>query len=150
MTDKAWHPLVTDAAAVYGPDDRRHRPDFTAAEMRQGHDLYFVQHDGRSTGEVLYRMRVLEKSTARLVVNVENASPIRFLAFTLFGTNDLQTVTFVEQLGPRVWSYYSLSRSKKTASWFASGHQESYVNRAVALYRHFIGVATDEYPPATP
>ena len=150
VTDKAWRPLVTDAAAVYGPDDRRRREDFTAAEMTEGKDLYFVQHDSRSTGEVLYRMRVLEKSGGRLVVNVENASPVRFLALALFGVNDLQTVTFVERSGPGLWGYYSLSRSAKTASWFASGHQDSYVNRAVALYRHFVGIPTDEEPPAAP
>jgi len=148
VTDKAWRPLVTDAAAVYGPDDRRRRGDFTAAEMAQGNDLYFVQHDSRSMGEVLYRMRVLEKSGRRLVVKVENASPIRFLALTLFGANALQTITFVEHRGPGVWGYYNLSRSAKTASWFAGGHQESYVNRAVALYRHFAGIPTDENPPA--
>jgi hypothetical protein len=148
VTDKAWRPLVTDAAAVYGLDDRRRREDFTAAEMAQGKDLYFVQHDSRSTGEVLYRMRVLEKSESRLVVNVENASPIRFLAFTLFGPEDLQTVTLMEHRGPGLWGYYSLSRTGKNASRLVSGHESSYVNRAIAVYRHFIGIPSDRDPPA--
>lgn len=148
VTDKAWRPLITDAAAVYGPDDRRRRDDFTAAEMIQGKELYFVQHDSRSTGEVLYRMRVLEKSDSRLVVNVENASPIRFLAFTLFGANDLQVVTFVERRGPGLWGYYSLSRTGMNASRLAGGHESSYVNRAIAIYRHFVGIPSDRDPPA--
>jgi hypothetical protein len=150
VSDKAWRPLVTDAAAVYGPDDRRRRTDFTAAEMAPGKDLYFVEHDSRSTGEVLYRMRVLERSADRLVVNVENASPIRFLAFTLFGPEDLQAVYVVERRGPGLWGYYSLSRTGRTASRLAGGHESSYVNRAVALYRHFVGIPDDRGPPAAP
>jgi hypothetical protein len=148
VTDKAWRPLVTDAAAVYGPDDRHRREDFTAAEMTKGKDLYFVQHDSRSTGEVLYRMRVLEKSGTRLVVNVENASTIRFLGFPLFGPQDLQVVTFVEQSGGGLWGYYSLSRTGKNASRLVGDHEGSYVNRAVALYRHFAGIPSDRDPPA--
>jgi hypothetical protein len=148
VSDKAWRALVTDAAAVNGPGERRRREDFAAAEMMPGSDLYFVQHDNRSSTEVLYRMRVREKTSDRLVMEMENASPIRFLAFALFRPGDLQSVYFVERRAPGVWGYYNISRTAKTASRLAGGHEESYVNRAVALYRQFVSIPTDEYPPA--
>jgi hypothetical protein len=150
VSDDAWRDLVTDAAAVNGADDRRRRPDFTANEMTPGTDLYFVQHDSRSSGEVLYRMQVREKRWDRLVVAVENASPIRLLLLTLFRPGDLQVVYFVERRIPGVWGYYSLSRTAKTTSVLAGGHEKSYVNRAVALYRRFAGIPTDQPPPAAP
>ena len=150
VSDNAWRPLVTDAAAVNGPDDRRRRPDFTAREMTRGTDLYFVQRDSRSSGEVLYRMRVREKSSDQLVVEIENASPIRLLLLTLFGPGDLQFVYWVERRVPGVWGYYNLSRTGEATSRLAGGHERSYVNRAVALYRQFVGIPTDQQPPAAP
>jgi hypothetical protein len=56
----------------------------------------------------------------------------------------------VEQRGPGLWGYYSLSRTGKNASRLVGGHDGSYVNRAVAFYRHFIGVPGDRDPPAAP
>ena len=150
VSDNAWRDLVTDAAAVNGRDDRRRRPDFAATEMVPGTNLYFVQHDSRSSGEVLYRMLVREKSSDRLVVEIENASPIRLLLLTLFRPGDLQSVYFVERRVPGLWGYYSLSRTAKAASLLAGGHEKSYVNRAVALYRRFVGIPTDQPPPAAP
>ena len=44
------------------------RPDFQVAEMAGGVDLYFAQNDNRSTGDVVYRMRVREIDPDQLVV----------------------------------------------------------------------------------
>lgn len=82
--DGGWRPLATGAAALAGPDPARRRADFGASELLGGHAAYFVQHDSRSSGDVVCRMRVLDSGPDRLVVQTENVTPIRLLLVTLF------------------------------------------------------------------
>jgi hypothetical protein len=147
VSDHRWRTLVTDAAALQGPDPARRRPDFTPAEMAEGSSLYFVQADSRSSGEVVYRMRVLEKRPDRLVLAIANATPVRFLLLTLFAPGDLQSTFFLERLSASgTWGYYGLWGIRTNA--LTSGHEASSINRAVAMFRHLAGIPTDQEPPA--
>jgi uncharacterized protein DUF6675 len=146
-SDRRWRILIADAVAVDGHDSRHRRPDFTAAELRTGKDLYFLQDDSRSSGSVLYQMQVLEIGPKRLVVAIENASPVRAFLMTLFHPGDLQFLYFLDARGPGIWGLYSLTRTGRGASSLSSGHENSYVSRAVAFYRHFAGIPTDQNPP---
>jgi hypothetical protein len=150
VTDRGWQRLVTDASALKGPDAAKRRPDFGLTEMRVGADLYYAQRDNRSTGEVVYRLRVREAAPDRLVVATENVSPVRYLFVPLAGAGDLEAVHFLERLAPGTWGYYGLARVGAGASSFLGGHEKSYVNRAVALFRHLAGLATDQQPPPAP
>jgi len=62
-SDKRWRVLITDAAALESIE--RRRPDFAAAEMGIRKVVYFLQDDSRSSGPVVYRLRVLESGAAR-------------------------------------------------------------------------------------
>ena len=150
VTDGRWLDLVTDASALEGPDAAKRRPDFRAAEMKVGTDLYFAQDDNRSTGDVVYRLRVREIAPDRLVAETENVSPVRYLLLPLAGPGDLQSVHFLQRLAPEEWGYYGLARTDAEASRLLEGRAASYVNRAVALFRHLAGVPTDQEPPAAP
>lgn len=147
VSDRNWRTLVTDAAALVGPNPAQRRPDFTPAEMKEGSSLYFAQADSRSSGQVVYRVRVLEKRPDRLVVTVDNASPVRLLLLTLFAPGDLQSTFFLERRSSDdVWAYYGLWGIRTSA--LTSGHEGSSVNRAVAMFRHIAGIPTDQEPPA--
>lgn len=147
-SDGEWRPLVTDAAALVGPDPARRRGDFSASELLGGRAAYFVQHDSRSSGEVVYRIRVLDSGLDRLVVQTENVTPVRLLLVTLFQPGALQAVHFFNRLSPTGWGYYSLSRTtEEGSSSLTGGHAASYVNRAAALFRLAAGVPTDGDPP---
>lgn len=151
VSDGGWRPLVSDASALDGPDADRHRPDFTAAELGSGRDFYFVQSDGRSSGGVVYRLRVRESGPDRLVVQTENVTPIRLAVFTLFRPGALQAVHFLRRLSPTDWAYYGLSRTiEEGSSPLTGGHEASFVNRAAALFRFLAGVPTDRDPPMAP
>ena len=68
----------------------------------------------------------------------------------------------MSQLGPSVavhsrqiviaihYGYDALARTSKDLSSLLAVNQRSYVNRAVAFYRHFIGIPTDLDPPLAP
>ena len=64
-------------------------------------------------------------------------SPLAFVAVTVVNA----TVV------PGVWGLYSLLRTGRGASSLSSGHQASYVSRAVAFYRQIAGIPTNQNPP---
>ena len=65
--------------------------------------------------------------------------------------NELRSVVraFLERRSPDVWAYYSITRILP-AGFLARGHEKSYINRAVALFRHYMRLPTDAEPPAAP
>ena len=146
-TEGLWRTLVIDASALSGPDKRSRRADFSAAELVKGSELHFWEHDSRS-GEIVYRMSVLDRGPDRAVIATENETPVRFLLVTLFAPGALQSVEFIARVSPGIWGVYLLTRTGEGTSVLAGSHDASYVNRAVALYRHLAGIPTDREPPA--
>ncbi len=145
-TERRWRELVTSATAVQGPADRRPRADFSPQELRTGSSVYFSQTDNRSSGDVVYRMTVLEARPDRVVVRLENVTSIRLLLITLFPPESVQTVDFLERQPDGSWGYYSLLRTRASSSFLTGGFTSSYVNRAVAFYRHVAGIPEDAEP----
>ena len=152
VSDKRWRVLITDAAAIGDKDAKQRRENYSiselnAGEIKPGEDLYFVQADSRSTGDVIYRLRVHEANNDRIVIATENTSPVRALLLTLFDPGELKSVYFLERRGGGVWNFYALSAA---AGRYADGNDASLINRAAAFYRHFSGAATDGRPPLAP
>jgi hypothetical protein len=148
-TDKKWRPLVLAAAALTTRDSGQPRDDFTNTELQRGQDMYFSQKDSRGAGEVIYRVRVLESSRARLVIETENVTAVRLFALTLLKPGGMHALYFFEERARGIWTYYGLTRIAE-GSWLISGHDDSFINRIVALYRHITGIPTDMEPPAAP
>jgi hypothetical protein len=139
VTDGGWRTLITSATALDAPDSGHSRRDFTLAEMRSGQDLYFAQQDNRTSEEVVYRMQVKDLAAGKFVVAVENVTPVRSFMLTLFDAGDLQSVHFVEQESPGVFRYYGLAFAAEHIASSLGVPEASYVNRALALYGHFVG-----------
>jgi hypothetical protein len=146
ITDQSWRPLVLSASALTGMEASRTRADFTSAELEGGKDVYLAQADSRGAGEVIYRMRVRESKPNGFVIETENVTPVRWLSLTLLKPGGLRSVYFIEQHSPGIWSYYSLTRIAES-NWLITGHERSYINRVVALYRHIANIPTDLEPP---
>lgn len=140
---------MTDAGALAGPDARQRRPDFTLGELRAGADLFFLQQDNRSSDPVVYRMRVLAIDSEHLVISVENVTAVSVFIFTAFDPGDLKSTYVFMRLSPAMWGYYSLSGAREGVALLGS-HGSSYLNRAMAIYRHLAGLPGDQGPPAAP
>jgi hypothetical protein len=149
VTDRAWRPLVIDASALSQPDPLSRRADFLPSEMIPGTRLYYWENSSRS-GDVVHWMSVREHTPARLVIDTENVTAVPAFLVTLFPPGALQSVKFMERIAPGVWGVYLLSRMGEDASVLAAAFEASYINRAVALYRHIAGIPTDLEPPAAP
>jgi hypothetical protein len=142
-----WSPLIKDAAALRRADPGSRRPDFTLPELRTGHPLYFFQDDNRSSGPVVYRMQVLQSDSDRLVVTVENVSPIRAFFITWFPPRNLQSIYIFERREAGIWTLYTLWRTGAGVNAPSAGHEKSYASRALAFYRYLAGIPTDLSPP---
>jgi hypothetical protein len=146
VTDKAWRALVIDASALNGPDYDKPRPDFSAAELRSGANLYYAQRDNRSSRAVIYRMRLRQISPALTAIETENITPIAFLVLTPFPPGALRSLLFLEALSPQVWGLYNITWVGPNSSLLGSS-EASLINRATAVYRHIAGIPTDQEPP---
>jgi hypothetical protein len=149
VTDRSWRPLVTSSTALIAAVAGQPRGDFASPELRSGHEAYFAQRDSRGASEAVYWMRVQESTAGRIVIDTGNVTPIRWWGLTLFGPGDLRSVYILDQQEPNIWSYYSLTRIAGNG-WLTGGHDKSYVNRIVAMYRHLASIPSDLEPPPAP
>jgi hypothetical protein len=145
-THKQWRTLIVDAYALTDLQSGRRRGDFTSDEMKEGKVLYFEQVDNLS-GRAIYRMHIVEASARRLVFDVENVSTIRYFLIPILHPGDLQAMYFLDRESESVWRYYSIVRTGKNANGLIAGNESSSVNRAVAFYRHLVGIPTAQEPP---
>jgi hypothetical protein len=149
VTDKKWGPLAHNASALNGPDPKSRRGDFAATELVPGASLNYWEDDIRS-GEIVYRLKVLERTPDRSVITSDNITPVRRFLITLFEPGALQSVLFIQRLRPGVFGAFIVNRTGDGTSALVRGHAESFVNRANALYRQLAGIKTDQEPPAAP
>jgi hypothetical protein len=143
VTEGAWRVLIKDAAALSAPGGAR-REDFAADEIHAGAALHFVEEDNRSPAPVAYRMRVLEATRDRIVVETENVTPIKRFLVTLFPPGSLRAAYVMTRLDGNSWGLYALSASSGEASEMIIFAKSSHINRARALYGHFAGTSLRE------
>lgn len=148
-TDQTWRPLVSSARATTAASPSKPRADYSAAELATGQDRYYETTDTRSGRSVAYRLRLLLNQPDRVVIETANVEAIRKWGLTVYGPEGLDTLYFLTERSPGVWAYYSITRVLPR-SFFAEGHAKSYINRAVALYRHYVSLPTNAEPPSAP
>lgn len=148
-SNKRWQTLVVNAYALSEAAGDRRREDFSPGEMTEGRNLYFHQEDNLS-GKAIYRMRIRSASPDRLVIDTENTNTMRNMLLPVFRPGGMQTITFLDRESKDVWRYYSILRTSRNASLLTEGREASFINRAVAYYRHLAGIPTDKEPPASP
>ena len=146
---KAWRTLIKDAYAVTNAKGTGRRKDYALEELKSGAVLYFQQEDTR-TGTATFRLHIAEATADRLVFDVANVTSMRYLILTLFHPGEMQSIYYLDRESEDVWRYYSIARTGKNASSLTIGHEASWINRAVAFFRHTAGIPTDQEPPAAP
>jgi hypothetical protein len=146
-THKQWQTLIVDAYALTDSQSRQRRKDFGPDEMKQGAMLYFEQVDNLS-GKGIYRLQIVEASENRIVFDIDNVSTMRYLFIPILHPREIQSIYFLDRESDNVWSFYSIVRTGKNANRLIAGNESSAVNRAVAFYRHLVGIPTAQEPPA--
>jgi uncharacterized protein DUF6675 len=150
VTDRRWQTLITDSSALAKTDASSRRADFTASELKEGGDFYFLQRDNRSSNAVVFRMRVGNVDAQGFILTIENVTAVRAFLLPVFAPGDLIATYVVRRIAPSLWGFYSLSGAR--GGGFLSGRLQpaSHINRAAAVFRHIVGLPTDQEPPAAP
>jgi hypothetical protein len=139
VTDMQWNPLFTRVTALADATPSKPRADFSVAELRAGHDLYFLAADNRSGEETVWRLRMSELADGRIAVEMANVTPLRWFFVPFIRAGDIQIVYSLEHEPGETWRLYSLTRVLYVSPIFAGlVPQASYVNRALALYQHIV------------
>jgi hypothetical protein len=146
ITRQDWRPLAVGIWAVAGPEGKIRRPDPPIGAVQPGRDFYYAE-DAELAGRTVYRLRALEHSADRLVLESENVSPIRLAILTLFEPGALQVATFLERLDAGTWGLYEITRASADSSSMVAAHTSSYLNRLEAIRRLLTGEPTDGAPP---
>jgi hypothetical protein len=146
-TEHKWRRMVSAATAIVSSDSRQPRADFSLPELLAPGDRYYSLTDTRSGRATVYRLRVRSPRATELTVDIVNVDPIKQWGITLYAPGGLHTLYLLQQRTSGTWSYYSITRLLPS-SFLAEGHDKSYINRAVALYRHLVGISTNTEPPA--
>ncbi len=146
-THKQWQTLITKASALSGAKDAAARADFSVSELQPGTTVHYQQTDNL-TGTGIWKLHIMEASAGRIVFDITNVSPLKYMLLTAFHPGDAQAIYFLEKESDGVWKFYSLTRSSRNANSMATANEASAINRAVAFYRHIAGIPTDQEPPA--
>jgi hypothetical protein len=144
-THKRWRILIVDAYALTERSGQR-REDFSSDEVQARNVMYFNQADNLA-GKAIFRIRILEASENRIVFDVENTDTIRYRFVPIFHPGELQSIYFLDHESRNVWRFYSILRVGKNANRLLAGNESSSINRAVALYRHFVEIPDTQEPP---
>jgi hypothetical protein len=147
VTHNQWRTLITDGYALTASQNGQHRADFTLDEMKEGNVLYFEQ-DNNLSGKAIYRMQIVKASDDHIAIKIENVGSIRYLLVPMLHAGDLQSVYFLDRESGDTWRYYSIVRTGKNANRLIGGNDSSAINRAVAVYRHLLGIPDNTEPPA--
>jgi hypothetical protein len=147
VTHKQWRTLITDGYAITAPQGGQRRADFTPDEMKEGNVLYFEQ-DNNLSGKATYRMQIVKASDEHVAIEIENVGSIRYLLVPMLHAGDLQSIYFLDRESRGSWRYYSMVRTGKNANRLIGGNDSSAINRAVAVYRHLVGIPDNAEPPA--
>jgi hypothetical protein len=146
-THQSWETLIKDASAVTSAQGNERRKDFTLEELKAGSVLYFEQVDSLS-GKAVFKLHIAEATADRLVFDVANVTLIKYLVVPLFHPGEMQSIYYLDREPDDAWRYYSMSRTGKNASSLTVGREASWINRAVAFFRHIAGIPADQEPPA--
>jgi len=147
VTRQEWRPLAAEAWVTDGPDASARRSDPSAFALVPDRGFYYAEQ-GSMAGRVVYRVRVLQHTSDRLVLLTDNVTPISAVT-TLFEPRGLSIASFLMRQGD-AWSLYGITRAGPQASSLAVTFPSPYLNRMEAMRRLLAGIKTDLEPPLAP
>ncbi len=147
VRDSRWKQLFVDAYALGdaprpGTSEAR-RVDFSADDLVTGHTLRFSQEENAILSPVIYRLSVIERTQDRLIYTIVNESAAKALLFSASEPGDIRQYYVIEREAGNLWRFYSLAAARIWTGPFSLPTQ-SFINRAIAYYRHISGFPTEQ------
>ena len=146
-TRHRWRPMILASVAL--DDSGRERADFTPAELASGRVMRFRQVDN-TLGTITYRMTVDASRQDRIAVAIENETPARRFLLTVFEANALAYVHRFHRMANGEWAYEGAIQVTRGLSLIIGGHDDSFANRADAIFRGIALLGPDAARPLAP
>ncbi|MEZ5825136.1 MAG: hypothetical protein R3C97_10460 [Geminicoccaceae bacterium] len=97
---------------------------------------------------MVVRIVVEKRAENSIVMTFENITAGRVMGLTVLPAGSMRSLLAVEQSEADGIAVFLLSgNSAELPGWMLPG-PESHINRAVAVYRHLVGIPSDREPPA--
>ena len=147
VRDSRWKQLFVDAYALGdaptpGTGEAR-RVDFSDDDLVTGRTLRFSQEENAILSPVIYRLSVIERTQDRLIYTIVNESAAKALLFRAGEPGDIRQYYVIEREAGNLWRFYSLAAARIWTGPFSLPTQ-SFINRAIAYYRHIAGFPTEQ------
>ena len=148
VSAQGWRRLFPEAYALSGPARDRRRDDFAESDLAPGSVHHFWLEGRGPVGATAFRLRVLERSAERLVVDIRNALAVRPTLHPTIAAGGYRFLLFFDREDSGVWRYYGITALRGPGGSAVGWFRASYINRAVAIFRYFAGVPMEREPPA--
>ena len=135
-----WRQLFEKTAALSAPVRKAERPDFKADEFREEGQLFILQNESGSVGEVIQRVSIIDRTEDGIEIGITNLSAARVAFVTLFEPGGSEMRLWIERETGDRWTYYSLTRLSGATLLARPALKRSYVSRAEAMFHYLIGV----------
>lgn len=145
---QAWRNMFRDAYALSQPQRGTKRPDFGAADMEPGPVRYIWLEEQGPIGDVIFRIRIVERTQDRLIVDIRNERSVRPPQHPKISAGGYRHVYILDRERPGVWRYYGVTGLRGAGGAAVTWIRGSYLNRATALFRYIAGVPMERDPPA--
>ena len=148
ISTQRWRDLYRAAYALSSAKRGAKRRDFRSEELPPRRLRYFWLEEQGPIGAAVFRMRVLERTQDRLVIDFRNHRAVRPTQHPKLSAGGYRYLFIFEKEAPELWRFYSVTGLRGAGGSAISWIRGSYVNRAVALFRYVAGIPMEEEPPA--
>lgn len=145
---QAWRDLFGTAYALGQTQKEAKRADFEPKDLVPGPVRHFWAEERGPVGGAIFRLRVLERTPERLVVDIRNQRAVQPLAHPKISAGGYRHLFIFEQEANGVWRYFGMTGLRGSGGAVITWIRGSYLNRAIALFRYVSGVPMEKEPPA--
>lgn len=148
ISRQAWRPLFGAAHALSQANPEARRTDFPPDRLVPGPVHHVWLEESGPVGGAVFRIRVLDRSRHRLVVDIRNEHAVNPPLHPRIAAGAYRHLFFFDRERPGVWRYYGLSGLRGAGGSAITWIRSSYLNRTVALFRYLTGMPMEQEPPA--
>jgi hypothetical protein len=149
VTKQKWKPLFKQSHAL-DPEENTQRDNFQLQELMPGHHVQVQQTEAYLPAPLTLDWQILERTPDRLVITMTNTSDVKWMFSRVIAKGNYEFFYLLERETGSTWRFYNVSRLTGGNIVLSLLPNESYINRAAAIFRYVAGYPTDIEPPVAP
>ena len=143
-----WRDLFTVAHALSSAERGTKCSDFAPRDLMPGPLRYFRLREHGPVGATIFRMRIFERTSDRLIVDIWTARAVDPPLHLKIYAGGYRYLFLIDREDAGIWRYYAVTGLRGAGGAVATWFRNSYVNRAVAMFRYMTGIPIEQELPA--